>query len=43
MEWDVTEVKLAGEFTLFVRFKDGVEEVVEFLPTFFWGCLFPFA
>jgi hypothetical protein len=37
MEWDVTEVKLAGEFEILVRFRDGVEGVVKFLPTFFRG------
>jgi hypothetical protein len=37
MEWDVIEVKLTGEFELFVRFKDGVEGVIKFLPSFFRG------
>ena len=37
MEWDVEEVKLAGEFEIRVRFKDGVEGVVKFYPTFFRG------
>ena len=37
MEWDVTEVKVTGEFSIFVRFKDGVEGVVKFLPSFFRG------
>lgn len=37
MEWDVTEVKIIGDFELRVRFKDGVEGVVKFLPTFFQG------
>lgn len=37
MEWDVTEVKLTGELTILVRFNDGVEGVVTFLPTFFRG------
>lgn len=37
MEWDVTEVRLTDEFEILVRFKDGVEGVVEFLPTFFRG------
>ncbi|WP_447124671.1 hypothetical protein [Glaciimonas sp. GG7] len=37
MEWDVTEVKLTGKFTILVRFNDGVEGVVIFMPTFFRG------
>ena len=37
MEWDVIEVKLAGEFEISVRFEDGVEGVVKFLPTAFRG------
>ena len=37
MQWDVTEIKLAGEFAIAVRFKDGVEGVVQFLPSFFRG------
>jgi len=37
MDWDVTEVKLAGEFEILVRFRDGVEGVVKFLPSFFRG------
>jgi len=37
MEWDVTEVKITGDFAILVRFKDGVEGAVKFLPTFFRG------
>jgi hypothetical protein len=37
MDWDVTEVKVIGDHLLKVRFKDGVEGTVEFLPTFFQG------
>lgn len=37
MEWDVTDVKVIGEFTLAVRFQDGVEGAVKFLPSFFRG------
>lgn len=37
MEWDVTEVKITGEFAIFVRFNDGVEGVVKFSPSFFRG------
>jgi hypothetical protein len=37
MKWDVTEIRLVGDFAIFVRFKDGVEGVVKFLPTFFRG------
>ena len=37
MKWDVIEVKLAGEFEISVRFEDGVEGLVKFLPTAFRG------
>jgi hypothetical protein len=37
MKWDVIEVKLTGEFAISVRFKDGVEGIVKFLPTAFQG------
>ena len=37
MEWDVTEIKLTGDYEILVRFKDGVEGIVKFLPTFFRG------
>ena len=37
MEWDVTEVKVVGEFALKVRFRDGREGAVKFLPSFFRG------
>lgn len=37
MEWDVTDVKVVGEFALAVRFQDGVEGAVKFLPSFFRG------
>lgn len=37
MEWDVTEVKVVGDFALTVRFQDGLEGVVKFLPSFFRG------
>ncbi|MEO5934712.1 MAG: DUF2442 domain-containing protein [Duganella sp.] len=37
MEWDVTEVKVVGDFALAVRFQDGVEGAVKFLPSFFRG------
>jgi hypothetical protein len=37
MKWDVTEIRLAGDFAILVRFKDGVEGVIKFLPTFFRG------
>jgi len=37
MDWDVTELKLTDEFTIHVRFKDGVEGIVKFLPSFFCG------
>lgn len=37
MEWDVTEVNVKADNTLFVRFKDGVEGTVEFANSFFYG------
>ena len=37
MEWDVTEVKVVSDFALAVRFQDGLEGVVKFLPSFFRG------
>lgn len=37
MEWDVIEVKVVGDFSLAVRFRDGVEGAVRFLPSFFRG------
>jgi hypothetical protein len=37
MEWDVTEVKVVGDFTLAVRFRDGLEGGLTFLPSFFRG------
>jgi len=37
MDWDVTEVKLHGEHALWVRFSDGVEGEVKFMPSAFRG------
>jgi len=37
MLWDVTEVKIAGPATLWVRFADGTEGNVKFLPSAFRG------
>jgi len=37
MDWDVTDVKVVGDHTLWVRFQDGVEGAVKFLPGFFRG------
>jgi len=37
MEWDVTEVRVVGDFALAVRFQDGLEGGVKFLPSFFRG------
>lgn len=37
MKWDVTEVRVLDDFSLAVRFRDGVEGVVRFLPSFFQG------
>jgi hypothetical protein len=37
MEWDVTDVKITGDHAISVKFRDGVEGVIKFLPTFFRG------
>lgn len=37
MRWDVTEVKVVGDFALAVRFQDGLEGAVKFRPSFFRG------
>jgi hypothetical protein len=37
MPWDVTEVKVAGPTTLWVRFADGTEGSVKFMPSAFRG------
>jgi hypothetical protein len=37
MKWDVAEVKVVGDFALTVRFQDGLEGAVKFLPSFFRG------
>ena len=41
MEWDVTEVSIKSDNTLFVRFKDGVQGTVEFANSFFYGVFEP--
>lgn len=37
MDWYVTEVKPQGEHLLWVRFRDGLEGTVKFLPSAFRG------
>jgi len=37
MYWDVTDIKVTDDYVLWVRFRDGVEGVLKFLPTFFRG------
>ncbi len=37
MDWDVSELRLIDQAALWVRFRDGVEGPVRFLPTFFRG------
>ncbi|MBN9357617.1 MAG: DUF2442 domain-containing protein [Herbaspirillum huttiense] len=37
MRWEVVELKQCGEYALQVRFRDGVEGPVRFLPSFFRG------
>jgi hypothetical protein len=41
MDWDVTEVMVAGDHALWVRFRDGVEGAVKFMPGFFRGVFSP--
>jgi Protein of unknown function (DUF2442) len=41
MYWGITEVKVIGDHVLQVRFKDGLEGVVKFLPNFFRGVFAP--
>jgi hypothetical protein len=37
MNWDVTEVRIIDDYVLQVRFQDGIEGAVKFLPSFFRG------
>jgi hypothetical protein len=37
MDWDVTDVRVEGDYALWVRFKDGVEGIVKFMPSAFRG------
>ena len=39
MNWDVTDVKVQNDTTLYVRFQDGLEGEVQFLPSAFRGVL----
>ena len=41
MHWNVAEVKLQENYTLWVRFTDGIEGVVQFLPSAFRGVFQP--
>ncbi|MBB1073177.1 DUF2442 domain-containing protein [Rhodoferax sp. 4810] len=41
MEWDVVDVKVMPEFSLWVRFRDGVEGMIYCSPTFFRGVFAP--
>jgi hypothetical protein len=41
MEWEVTEVRVVGDYTLWVRFRDHLEGRVEILPSFFRGVFEP--
>lgn len=41
MHWDVTEVRLQENYTLWVRFTDGTEGAVQFLPSAFRGVFQP--
>lgn len=37
MNWDVIDVRLEGDHAFLVRFKDGAEGVVKFMPSAFRG------
>jgi hypothetical protein len=37
MDWDVIDVRLEGDHALWIRFKDGVEGMVKFMPSAFRG------
>lgn len=37
MDWDVIDVRLKGDHVLWVRFRDGVEGMVKFMPSAFRG------
>lgn len=37
MNWDVIDVRLEGDHAFRVRFKDGVEGMVKFMPSAFRG------
>jgi hypothetical protein len=37
MQWDVTAIEVQGDFAVWVRFRDGLEGVGEFLPSAFRG------
>jgi len=37
MNWDVIDVRLEGDYAFWVRFKDGVEGMVRFMPSAFRG------
>src|SRR5580658_2813856 len=41
MYWEVTDAKVVGDHKLWVRFKDGTEGPVRFLPGFFRGVFTP--
>lgn len=41
MHWDLTDVRLQDHNTLWVRFADGTEGAVEFLPSAFRGVFQP--
>jgi hypothetical protein len=37
VNWDVVEASVSGEYSLSVRFRDGVRGTVRFMPSFFRG------
>lgn len=37
MNWEVADVRLDGEYVLWVRFNDGLEGLVKFMPSAFRG------
>ena len=37
VEWDVVDLQIRGDCLLWVRFRDGVEGIVQFMPSAFRG------
>lgn len=37
MEWDVVDLQIRDDHVLWVRFRDGIQGIVEFMPSAFRG------